>query len=563
MVALKQSDWMKNLGILLGLSLILFMGCIPQNAKKEGLEVTWEQGKLPFWQFLKKLPLTYDEKVGIRQSREFDSYGEVTLVNHYKDTLRIYPLKKIITAMPHYYLPNGIMTSSLNPYPMIGLKKEQLPPGDTLHLYLIFRQKEKVSISKCEVSLPVDSIDYSFYYQIKQGEEQKKDSSAFCLFRLRKVAKGRFDLKVITKDERQFWLDKPKVIKPKPSPKSLKQDFDSFLAKFPEIPLSVTYDPPQITMKNIPPDSAQIINSTYMRRFVRRSLRVYEGSEDTLTSFVKKDTLLWLSGQYMGRLKHPQDDGMAVVMVKLFDPNNYYTTKIHAYQLLCFFDRKTGEALGYDLITGYKNKKYFQDIQSRLHVVNNQLVVEKIALGEDFLCKGQRYQVYLEKYFKHQRLRKTWLETDALLMKSKEKNIDGVAYQTDCHPKMGYCVDIPFRVFIYATRAGKGIPAESFVSKDQQSLLEIRKIQFQLEDSLGKPDYQTYFKSVLGSSRKLIRSHLYKNYCEFLEFRSDGIALWEGHFFRKEQVIRMRLWFPQHQRLRYDKIVRQMIKSFK
>ncbi|OJJ17118.1 hypothetical protein BKI52_30875 [marine bacterium AO1-C] len=560
---------MKKLSVLVGLSLILLASCTQQKPKKEGLEIIWEQGKLPFWQFLKGLSLTYDEKVGVREGRNFNTYGKVTLINHHKQTVRIRSLKDIMWAFPDYYLPIGSVGSSLHPYPMIRLKTQKLSPGDTLRLYLVFRQKEKAYFEKCDISLPVDSIDYSLKYHIIDGKQSKKDSSAFLNFRLIKTKKGEFELKTITKGAEQSSSNKPKVKKTKLSKNSLKQDFDDFLAKFPSISLKKVYDLPQIAKQNIPPDSTQTITDVYMRRFVRRNLKLYGRLDDTLTNFVKKKTLLRLSGQYVGKLDYPNKNQMTVVLVKLFDSNNYYTTKIQAYQLLCFFDTKTGQAIGHDLVTGHKNRAYFQDFQSRLHLINDQLVVEKTTSGEDFLCRGQKYQVYVGKYLGYKRLKKTSIEALTLPLKGVKKTIQGVDYQTYCNSQIGYCVDIPFKVFTYATYTGEEMPSEHFVSKDQQSLLMIKKKRFYYEDSLGRPDYQAYFKyhgyskSPSDTINRLIKSRLYKDYCEFMVFSNNGLAFWEGHFFRKKHIIRVRLWYPQRQRLRYEKIARQIIKSFK
>ncbi|HAS44658.1 MAG TPA: hypothetical protein DCS93_29540 [Microscillaceae bacterium] len=560
---------MKKLVVLLGLSLIIFASCTPQKPKKEGLEIIWEQGKLPFWQFLKGLSLTYDEKVGVRQMG-FNAYGKVTLVNHHSQPIQFESLKEIMRAHPTQYLPDGSILVSTHPYPSIRWTKQRLVPEDTLHLYLIFEAEMRIARDSKRTWRP-DSIDHSFHYKLVRGNVNKQDSSIMLNLILKREAIEHYKMIVKTREDKQCETEKTKTRKPKLSSNPLKKDFTDFLEKFPVIHLNKTYDLPQITKRNAPPDSSQIINSIYMRRFVRRAIRLYSVDEDTVTNFVKEGTLLRLSGLYVGRLNYSSGDQnqMTTVLVKLFDPDNYYTTKIHAYQLLCFFDTNTGEALGYDLVTGHKNAKYFQDFQSRLHLINHQLVVEKTASGEDFLCRGQKYRVNVGKYLGYKRLKKSSIEALTLPLKEAKKTIQGVDYQTYCNSQIGYCVDVPFKVFTYATYTGEEIPSEHFVSKDQQSLLMIKKKRFYYEDSLGRPDYQAYFKyhgyskSPSDTINRLIKSRLYKDYCEFVVFRNNGLAFREVHFFRKKHIIRVLLWYPQRQRPRYEKIARQIIKSFK
>ena len=175
------------------------------------------------------------------------------------------------------------------------------------------------------------------------------------------------------------------------------------------------------------------------------------------------------------------------------------------------------------------------------------------------------------KYNNGNGLEKKAIASVTLPLKGERQTIQEVDYQTYCNTNIDYCIDFPFKVFTYATRSGEDFPLEYFVSNDQQATLFIDEQRYHHTDESGRPDLSGYFSSkkryytdpYFDTVYQVTKMRLYKNYCEFAGFKSNGLAFREIHFLKDKYIVRISFWFIRSQKSLYDKIAQQIIKSFK
>ena len=535
--------------ILLFFVVTIGFGCTtkPSVTEKTGLEIVWQESKQPFWTFLKQLSFPYDNKVSLFEKQKYNAYGKVTLINHHSSTIKFNTFQEILTAKDSYNLPPcGRMPEYYQRIPKNLSKQQQLLPGDTAHFYLIFRRTYESS----NAVFQPDSINHWFSYKLEHHQKNNADSTVQLNLMLKKTPRRTYVMRVKTVSKTPAQTTE-NIIPANPwSTAPLSEDFVDFAAHFPTLNFQHGYDPPVLSKKNIPPDSSALIAPDYMRRFIRRNLTTYRNPEDSLVNFVTKEELLKLSGQYVGKINHPNDHRISVLLTRLIDPTHYYTTQKHAYYILSYYKTATGDGLGYDLIGGFRTDTLQNSFQGRLHLKNQQLIIER-TFYERHQNYGQKYTVSIGQDPKKTLSKKT--STDVTLLLTGEVKIKhGVKYKEYCDKRMGYCVDLPYNILTCATRTIIEGKQEEFISKNGQLVMAVYREEI-------TPDTNAY-QSSDSSSRK---GHLDKALFTSFSSQENGIITYEKRITRQASVTRMWLVYPVTHKQRYAKIVQNISTTFR
>lgn len=553
------------------LGLVCGFGCSQKTPlQKETVTVSWQHGALSFDEFLRSMPMSYEAKIRIKGGGNYNAYGKVTVVNHHAKPIVIRGQKPLIQFTNNYYLPNNEGYSSRFHTPWWGQKQDvEVLPNDSLQFYLVFTQE----VNDKQPKFFVDSLDYVLHYRLMPAtkEANKKDQNKYVELVLKREPDGSYSMhpKAEAKEKEEDETNTSAITVTK---KLQKEAFADFVAHFPELTIKESHKKTCFPHENHLPDSNELIKEIYMKQFVNRCLNAYDEGEDSLHHFVKlKTTLFGLQGQYLGKIPYP-DANVTVLLVRLFDPAYFYTSYKRNYNLLCFFDSQTGDALGYDIVSGVLKKSHeSHHFGGRLHLKNQQLIVEQTS-GYDTLPNryhGQIYRLHTKAYKGNLYLRKT-LSTIAL--EGETKKIGGVAYRKYCNTEIGYCVDLPSQIFVYNNRRTDEYLSlgEHFISQDQQSFLSVIQKKW-FPDRYGKThpvDLPTYYASERNnfqSNDHLThhRSKLGKDFCAFEYTIIKQICIYEQHIVNAQGITTLNLTYPISQRWRYVPIIRQLERTFR
>lgn len=559
------------------LSLVCAFGCSQKMPPiKETVTVNWQQGTLSFNEFLRSLAMPYDGKAKIKGSGDYNAYGTITLVNHHATPIIIRGQKPLVRFTNNYYSSQGNQLSWLHT-PWWGQSQDTLVlPNDSLQFYLVFTQEAKAN-EGCPTTkprmVPVDSVDYSLHYRLIPATDsvKKKDQRKSLDLVLKREKEGSYSLHPKTEYKEVATNTQGIVF----NTQSQKAAFDDFVAHFPPLSLKDIHKVTRFPEENHLPDSSAIIKEIYLKQFVNRCLNAYDKGEDALQHFVKSKTILFkFQGQYIGKLPYPEAHTTAL-LVRLSDPAYYYTGYQHSYYVLCFFDSQTGDALGYDIVAGVRRQSHDRHyFGGRLHLQNQQLIVEQTSMYDSVPNRyhGQTYRLQTKKYQDNLYLKKTSKTLPTIAFKGKAKEIKGVTYGKYCNAEMGYCVDLPSKIFVYNTSKTYEYISSSddFISKDQSSSLSVTHEQWAV-DRYGKThprslvDYFNDEKKQYKSYNHLThrRYTMGKGFCAFEYIIQNQVCIYEQHMVSAHGITTLKLAYPIQQKRRYAPIIKQLKQSFR
>ncbi|MDX2305680.1 MAG: hypothetical protein NW226_22935 [Microscillaceae bacterium] len=332
------------------------------------------------------------------------------------------------------------------------------------------------------------------------------------------------------------------------------EEFEKFLQKFNNpISLNKSTDLPEAPWGRRIPGGE--IEPEFMNQFVLPCLDKYQNPADSLPNDLpKKSDAKTLKGFYLSELKHPKDTMVAALLIDLIGYQG--KEQIQEWIILAYFEKHSGEALGYDIVA-WTHEVLSSQIHGRLKMIEDKICLENLFLKDGL--KVQKYLISLNNPVQKQNYPKNTLELSA-----QDFTKEDIRYQKYCDEITRTCVDLPLDVFVYAGRVSLENADEFFVSQDQQAQLEInRQVQMIDETYLNIQKMYKYHQTFLQEKGyRISYQYLGNDFFVLSGISNEHIIIYSKYLIEKGTPYEITLTYPENQKKLYNKIAEQIHASF-